>query len=95
MDPQIVAFLAIMVGAVVGIVVPYLLKLREEGIAFELSYLYTMFLSLAIAAFFVIPNNPDLSFKGLFTLFLAGAGLEWMANKVNTVRKKRHTIEEE
>ena len=89
MDPQIIAFLAIMVGALIGIVIPFLLKVYEEGITFDLSYVYTMVLSLGIAAFFVIPDNPDLSFKGLFTLFLAGAGLEWMANKINTVRMKR------
>ena len=92
-DPQIIAFIAIMAGAIIGIVVPYLLKLKEEGVIFEFSYLYTMILSLVIAAFFVIPDEPDLSFKGVFTLFLAGAGLEWMANKINTIRKK--TFEDE
>lgn len=95
MDPQIVAFLAIMVGAMGGVIVPYLLKLREEGVTFELSYLYTMVVSLAMAAFFVIPDDPDLSFKGVFTLFLAGAGLEWMVNKMNTIRIKRKIVIEE
>ena len=94
MDPQIVAFLVIVVGAMVGIVVPYLLKVYEEGVVFEVSYIYTMILCLVMAAFFVIPDNPDLSFKGLFTLFLAGAGLEWMVNKVNTIRIKKKEEEE-
>ena len=94
MDPQIIAFVAIVVGAMAGVTVPYLLKVYEEGVAFELSYLYTMILSLVMAAFFVIPDNPDLSFKGLLTLFLAGAGLEWMVNKVNTIRIKKKEEEE-
>ena len=95
MDPQIIAFVAIVVGAMAGVAVPYLLKVYEEGVAFEVSYFYTMILSLVMAAFFVIPDNPDLSFKGLLTLFLAGAGLEWMVNKVNTIRIKKKEEEEE
>lgn len=94
MDPQIIAFIAIVVGAMAGVAVPYLLKVYEEGVVFDISYFYTMVLSFVMAAFLVIPDKPDLSFKGLLTLFLAGAGLEWMVNKVNTVRIKRKEKEE-
>ena len=88
MDTQIIAFVAIMIGALCGVVIPYLLKARKEGIAFDMSYIYAMVIGLVIAAFAILPDTVELAFKPLFALFLAGAGLQVVANKVNTMRIK-------
>jgi hypothetical protein len=88
-DSQIIAFLTIMAGATCGVVVPYLFKVKEEGIAFNKSYIYGMLLSLVVAAFVVLPDSVEMSFKPLFTLFLAGAALEVAANKINSARIKK------
>jgi hypothetical protein len=88
-DSQIIAFVVIMAGATCGVVVPYLFKVKEEGIAFNKSYIYGMLLSLVVAAFVVLPDSVEMSFKPLFTLFLAGAALEVAANKINSARIKK------
>ena len=88
MDTQIVAFAVIMVGALCGVIIPYLLKAREEGIEFNMSYIYGMVLSLVVAAFTILPNTIEIAFKPMFALFLAGAGLQMAINKVNTIRIK-------
>jgi hypothetical protein len=88
-DSQIIAFVVIMAGAACGVVIPYLLKREEEGVPFNASYIYGMILSLAVAAFAVLPASVEIAFKPLFTLFLAGAALEVAVNKVNSARIKR------
>lgn len=45
-----------------------------------------LILSVAIAAFGILPDEPVMAFKPLFSLFLAGVGLQVVANKVNAVR---------
>ena len=89
MDTQIVAFGVIMAGALCGVIIPYLLKAREEGIEFNMSYIYAMVIGLVVAAFVILPDTVELAFKPLFALFLAGAALQTAINKVNTVRIKK------
>lgn len=88
MDSQIIGFLVIVLGALAGVLTPYLLKAKEEGLPFNMSYIYGMVLTLAIGAFAVLPNEVELAFKPLFGLFLAGTALQVAANKVNTIRIK-------
>jgi hypothetical protein len=88
-DSQIIAFVVIMAGAICGVVVPYLFKMKEEGVAFDSSYIYGMILGLVVAAFVVLPDSVEIAFKPLFTLFLAGAALEVATNKVNSIRIKK------
>lgn len=88
MDTQIIAFLAILLGAACGVIIPYLLKAREEAIEFDASYIYGMILGLIIAAFAILPDTVEIAFKPLFTLFLAGVMLQVAVNKVNTIRIK-------
>ena len=89
MDTQIVAFAIIMAGALCGVIIPYLLKMHEEGIEFNMSYMYGMVISLIVAAFAIVPDAVPLEFKPLFTLFLAGAALQTVINKANTMRIKK------
>jgi hypothetical protein len=90
MDPTLVAFGMIMAGAIAAIVIPFVIKAKETGDSFNLSYIYGLLLSLIIAAFAILPTEPvPMEFKPLFALFLAGAGLQTVANKVNTIRIKK------
>jgi hypothetical protein len=90
MDSTIVMFGAIMAGAICAIVIPFVIKAKETGDSFNLSYIYGLLLSLVIAAFAILPTEPvPMEFKPLFALFLAGAGLQTVANKVNTMRIKK------
>ena len=89
MDTQIIAFLMIMGGALCGVIIPYLLKLHEESIEFDASYIYGMVLGLIVAAFAILPDTVEIAFKPLFALFLAGAALQVAVNKVNTIRIKK------
>ena len=90
MDTTIVAFGMIMAGAIAAIVIPFIIKAKETGDSFDLSYIYGMIISLVVAAFAILPTEPvPMEFKPLFALFLAGAGLQVVANKVNTLRIKK------
>jgi hypothetical protein len=89
MDTQIIAFAVIMAGALCGVIIPYLLKMQEEEVKFDMSYIYAMILSLVVAAFAILPDTVEIAFKPLFALFLAGAALQVILNKVNTIRIKR------
>lgn len=92
MDETIIAFVAILVGAVCATIVPFLLKRlnNPEAGVFDLSYVYALVLTLIVAAFAILPAPEliDVSFRGIFTLFLAGLGLEGAINKANTIRIK-------
>ena len=89
MDTQIIAFAVIMAGALCGVIIPYLLKMQEEGVSFNMSYIYGMVISLVVAAFAILPDSVPLQFKPLFALFLAGAALQSVINKLNTIRIKK------
>ena len=89
MDTQLIAFAVIMAGAICGVVIPYLLKAREEGIDFDRSYIYGMVIGLVVAAFAILPDTVKVAFKPLFALFLAGAALQTVVNKANTIRIKK------
>ena len=89
MDTQIIAFLMIMGGALCGVVIPYIVKMYEEGTKFNMSYIYGMVLGLIVAAFAILPDTVEIAFKPLFALFLAGAALQVAVNKVNTIRIKK------
>jgi len=90
MDTLIIAFIAILAGAICGVIIPYLLKVHEDiSIQFDASYLYSMVLSLVIAAFAILPDTVEIAFKPLFALFLAGVALQVAMNKVNTIRIKK------
>ena len=62
--------------------------LKEENIEFESSYLWGLVLSTIVATFAAVPSEVDVTFRGLFLLFLAGVGLQGIVNKGNTMRLK-------
>ena len=95
MDPTIYAFVAIVVGAICGVIVPFLLNRMNDPKAgtFNYSYLYGLILTIIVSAFAILPAPEmiDMSFRGIFALFLAGLGLEGIMNKANSIRIKGNT----
>ena len=87
-DTQIIGFIAIVAGAMCGLVIPALLKMREAGVTFKMSYLYGLCITVVIAAFALIPSEVEVGFKPLAMLFLAGVGMQGIINKGNSVRLK-------
>ena len=89
MDPDIIIFATIAVGALFGVVVPALIAMHEKEEKFKLSYLYGMCIPLVVGAFAAMPEDEvTLTFRSLFLLFLAGVGLQGIVNKGNTIRIK-------
>ena len=88
MNIEIIAFLAIFIGALCGFIIPTILKMHEEEIVFETSYLWGLVLSTIVASFAAMPSEVDVTFRGLSLLFLAGVGLQGIVNKGNTMRLK-------
>jgi len=88
MDPTILAFVSVFAGALCAVVIPYILKKSDnpEGSKFDISYIYSMILTLVAASFLLIPEVVNTSFQGIMTLFLAGLGLEGTVNKANSIR---------
>lgn len=90
MDTSILAFSLICMGAVFMLVIPALIKMKEEGQDFKVSYLWGLGVSVVVGAFFVLPVDPIvITFRSGMLLVLAGAGLQGIINKGNTERIKR------
>lgn len=92
MDTSIVAFGLICIGAVFMLIIPALIKMKEEGQDFKLSYLWGLGVSVVIGAFAALPEDTVvITFRSGFLLVLAGAGLQGIFNKTNAERIKRKT----
>lgn len=90
MDPQLLATLVFAMGAALVVLIPYLLKVKEEGVAFNMQYLYGLILSILVAALVAMPSEVDVSFKGLAMILLAGMGMQGAINKgVSELQKRK------
>jgi hypothetical protein len=89
MDPQLLATLAFGVGAALAVLVPYVLKVREDGVSFNMQYFYGLILSVLAASLVAMPAEVDVSFKGLAMIFMAGMGTQGAVNKGVSILQKR------
>ena len=90
MDVGIMAVMAFALGAALNVLVPYILKTRESGVAFDVHYFYGLALSVVVASLVALPAEVDVSFKGLAMIFLAGMGMQGAVNKgVSTIKKRK------
>ena len=88
MDPFIIALLCVFGGVLITVVVPYLDKVRKGEVTFDYSYFVAMIVGLVVAAVALVPDNIDMTAKSLLMLVLAGCGIQWAGNFVNTQRIK-------
>jgi hypothetical protein len=89
MEAEMMGVMALAVGAIMAVLVPYILKAYKSGEAFDVQYFYGLVLSVVVAALVALPAEVDTSFRGLALLFLAGTGIQGAVNKGISVYKKK------
>lgn len=91
------AFACILFGGILGVVIPYLFKVMDSEIKFSYSYFYGLFVSMAVAAVALVPEQiDDLTGRMITMLVLAGFGIQNGANFITSkVRKRTATPETE
>ena len=89
MDPYWYAFLCVLAGGILGVVIPYLFKVMDKEVQFSYSYFYAMFVSMAIAAAGLVPESiSDLTGRMIMMLVLSGFGIQAATNMVTSKIRK-------
>lgn len=89
MEAEIMGVLVFAIGAVMAVMVPYVLKAYKDGVKFDVEYLYGASVSILVAAIVALPAEVDTTFRGLAMIFLAGMGMQGVANKIVSVHRSR------
>lgn len=91
MEPYLIYMGAAFLGGIFGTVVPYGLKVWENGkLNFDYTYCYGLIMSTFIMCVALIPDTNIVDIKTLFIVFLAGLGLNTGMNKMNRARIRRN-----
>ena len=86
------AFACVLFGGILGIVIPYLFKVMDSEIKFSYSYFYGLFISMAVAAVALVPDQiDDLTGRMITMLVLAGFGIQAGANLITSKVRKGTT----
>lgn len=77
MDPYWYALVCVVVGGILGVVIPYLFKVMDSEVEFSYSYFYGLCVSMVIAAVALIPEPiGELTGQMIMMLVLAGFGIQ-------------------
>ena len=88
-DPYWYALGCVVVGGMLGVVVPYLFKVMDSEVSFSYSYFYGLCISMAIAAAGLVPESiDDLTGRMIMILVLAGFGIQHGTNLVTSKVRK-------
>ena len=73
-----------MVGALMGTLVPYVLKVwQDPEVSFDINYGYALVLGVVVGIIALIPDEvPVITLKVILIAFAAGYGMQSMANKL-------------
>jgi len=84
MEPTTVIGIVTVLGALMGTIVPYVLKVwADPEITFDVNYAYALVIGVVVQVVALLPDNvPALTVKGIITAFGAGYGLQTLFNKV-------------
>lgn len=89
MDPYWYALACVVIGGILGVVIPYLFKVMDSETKFSYSYFYGLCMSMVIAAVALIPEQIDeLTGRMITMLVLAGFGIQAGANLVTSKVRK-------
>ena len=89
MDPYWYALICVMIGGILGVVIPYLFKVMDSEVKFSYSYFYGLCMSMVIAAVALIPEQIDeLTGRMITMLVLAGFGIQAGTNLVTSKIRK-------
>lgn len=89
MDLYWYALACVVIGGILGVVIPYLFKVMDSEVKFSYSYFYGLCMSMVIAAVALIPEQIDeLTGRMITMLVLAGFGIQAGANLVTSKIRK-------
>ena len=90
MDLYWYALACVIIGGILGVVIPYLFKVMDNEVKFSYSYFYGLCISMIIAAVALIPEQIDELTGQTITMFvLAGFGIQSTTNIITTQVRKR------
>ncbi len=87
-DPYWYAFACVLLGGILGVVVPYLFKVMDSKVKFSYSYLYAMCIAMAVAAAGMVPESIELTGRTIMMLVMAGFGIQHSTNLVTSKIRK-------
>lgn len=88
-DPYWYAFACVLIGGVLGVIVPYMFKVMDSEVKFSYSYLYAMCIAMAVAAAGMVPETIDeLTGRMIMMLVMAGFGIQHSTNLVTSKIRK-------
>jgi drug/metabolite transporter (DMT)-like permease len=89
MDPYWYALACVVIGGILGVVIPYLFKVMDSEVKFSYSYFYGLCVSMAIAAVALVPEAiGELTGQMIMMLVLAGFGIQAGTNLVTSKIRK-------
>lgn len=89
MEPTTVIGIVTILGALMGTIVPYAIKVwQDTEITFDMNYGYTLVIGVVVQVVALLPDNvPALTIKGILTAFGAGYGIQTLFNRVTPKSK--------
>jgi len=89
MDPYWYALACVVIGGILGVVIPYLFKVMDGDLKFSYSYFYGLCVSMVVSAVALIPEPVGvLTGQAIMMLVLAGYGIQQVANMITTKVRK-------
>lgn len=89
MDMYWYALACVVIGGMLGIVVPYLFKVMDHEVEFSYSYFYGLCASMGVAAVALVPEPVgDLTGRMIMLLVLAGFGIQVGTNLITSKIRK-------
>ena len=89
MDPYWYALTCVVIGGILGVVIPYLFKVMDSEVEFSYSYFYGLCVSMAIAAVALVPDQIDeMTGRMITMLVLAGFGIQVGTNLITSKVRK-------
>ena len=88
-DPYWLAFGYIVLGGVLGVIIPYLFKVMDKEVKFSYSYFYALFIAMAITAAGLVPESiSDFGGRMIMLLIMSGFGIQAATNLVTSKVRK-------
>ncbi len=83
MDNVTIIGIVTIIGALMGTLVPYLIKVyQDKNITFDMNYGYALVLGIIVQVVALIPDDVAvLTLKVILNAFAAGAGVQMFINK--------------
>jgi hypothetical protein len=83
-EPTTVIGIVTIFGALMGTLVPYVLKVRKDpALTFDINYAYPLIINVVLQTVYLLPDDVStLTVKGIIAAFGTGYGLQSLGNKL-------------